>query len=161
MSDKIKFSERVREDLILLNVEGETREDIFKQVAELFVEKGIAKDTYYQGLLDREAEFPTGLPIGDYNIAIPHTYPEHYNDIGICIPSPSVSAPSRRSPSTDRSHCTAYGENKLPSTVTTSRCSLHTLSGKLCAYKRACVTTTTRTASPVLSTMSLQVWLRS
>ena len=36
MSDKIKFSERVREDLILLNVEGETREDIFKQVAELF-----------------------------------------------------------------------------------------------------------------------------
>ena len=85
MSDKIKFSERVREDLILLNVEGETREEIFKQVAELFVEKGIAKDTYYQGLLDREAEFPTGLPIGDYNIAIPHTYPEHYNDIGICI----------------------------------------------------------------------------
>lgn len=85
MSDKIKFSERVREDLILLDVEGETREEIFKQIADLFMEKGIAKDTYYQGLIDREAEFPTGLPIGDYNIAIPHTYPEHYNDIGICV----------------------------------------------------------------------------
>ena len=88
MAEKIKFSDRVREDLILLDVEGETKEDIFRKIADLFVEKGIAKETFYDGLIQRESEFPTGLPIGEYNIAIPHTYPEHYNDIGvaICVP---------------------------------------------------------------------------
>jgi len=90
--EKIKFADRVREDLIMLNVEGDTRDEVLKHIADLFVSKGIAKDTFYEGLLQRENEFPTGLPIGEYNIAIPHTYPEHYNDIGvaICVPKHPV-----------------------------------------------------------------------
>ncbi len=88
MSERINFSNLIREDMILLGVEGNTRDEVLENIAKVFVEKGIAKDTFYQGLLGRENEFPTGLPMGEYNIAVPHTYPEHYNEVAvaICVP---------------------------------------------------------------------------
>ena len=88
MADKINFADRVRKDLILIGVEGDTREEVLTNISKVLIEKGIAKETYTEGLLQRESEFPTGLPIGEYNIAIPHTYPEHCNEIAVTVAIP-------------------------------------------------------------------------
>jgi PTS system galactitol-specific IIA component len=81
--DTIPFQEKVREDLILLGVEGETRDEILKVIADAFVAKGVVKPTFYQALLERENQYPTGLPTGEINVAIPHTYPEHVNEMAV------------------------------------------------------------------------------
>jgi PTS system galactitol-specific IIA component len=38
---------------------------------------GLVKASYVASVLAREAEMPTGLPLGDINVAVPHTDPEH------------------------------------------------------------------------------------
>ena len=40
---------------------------------------GVAKDTFYEGLITREKDFPTGLSLNNMAVAIPHTDPEHVN----------------------------------------------------------------------------------
>jgi len=75
----------MREDLILLGLTCRDRDDALKQITSMLEEKGIVKDTYYEALLAREADFPTGLPIGELNFALPHTYPEHVNEVAITL----------------------------------------------------------------------------
>ncbi len=87
MEEKIFFT--VREDLVLLDVEGNTRDEVLWQIASLLFKKGIVKDSFYDALIERENAYPTGLPIGEVNVAIPHTYPEHINEVAITIAIPS------------------------------------------------------------------------
>ncbi len=88
MREQVPFADKVREDLVLLGVEGETRDEVLYNIAKVLMEKGVAKDTFYEALLQRENEYPTGLPIGEINVAIPHTYPEHINEVAITIAVP-------------------------------------------------------------------------
>lgn len=86
--EQIGFVDKVREDLILLNVEGDTRDEVLYNIASVIMQKGIGKDTFYDALIERENSYPTGLPIGEINVAIPHTYPEHINEEAITIAIP-------------------------------------------------------------------------
>ena len=88
MREMIPFADKVREDLILLGVKGETRDEVLTNIADLLVKKGIAKPTFPAALLAREAEYPTGLALGELNLAIPHANPEHINDITVTIAVP-------------------------------------------------------------------------
>ncbi|HWR22303.1 MAG TPA: PTS sugar transporter subunit IIA [Feifaniaceae bacterium] len=88
MREQVPFADKVREDLVLLGVEGETRDEVLYNIAKVLMEKGVAKDTFYEALLQRENEYPTGLPIGEINLAIPHTYPEHINEVAVTIAIP-------------------------------------------------------------------------
>lgn len=88
MREQVPFADKVREDLVLLGVEGETRDEVLYNIAKVLMDKGVAKGTFYEALLQRENEYPTGLPIGEINIAIPHTYPEHINEVAITIAVP-------------------------------------------------------------------------
>ena len=85
MKEQTAYADKVREELVLLDVEGGTRDEVLYQIAKVIMDKGIAKETFYDALLQRENDYPTGLPIGEINIAIPHTYPEHINEIAITI----------------------------------------------------------------------------
>ena len=88
MKEKIPFIDKMREDLVLVDVEGDTRDEVLKNIAQVIMDKGIAKPSFYEALLQRENEYPTGLPIGELNCAIPHTYPEHINEIAITLAIP-------------------------------------------------------------------------
>ena len=89
MSDnQIQFVDYVREDLILLGVEGNTRDEVLNNISKVLIEKDIVKESFAEGLLKRENEYPTGLPVGEYNVAIPHTYPEHNKEIAVTIAVP-------------------------------------------------------------------------
>ena len=68
--------------LVLFHQDCEDRDDAIARLAALFMESGVAKETYLQGLMDREVEFPTGLyDEGMYcGVAMPHTFAEHVNE---------------------------------------------------------------------------------
>lgn len=75
------------EKLIKLDVDAKTSEEALRLMAELFVAEGVAKDSYPDAVVLRESQYPTGLPAGAFDIAVPHTFAEHVNEpaMGICI----------------------------------------------------------------------------
>lgn len=67
------------ESIILLNLEGETKEEVLTTMGNNLIEKGLVKETFTDAIIAREAEFATGLPTGGVSVAIPHTDVEHVN----------------------------------------------------------------------------------
>ncbi|WP_055669667.1 PTS sugar transporter subunit IIA [Desnuesiella massiliensis] len=68
MSEGIDF---VR-DLVFKDLEFSNSTEVLKFLSMKLQEKGYVKDGYQKAILDREAEYPTGLPSVDIKIAIPH-----------------------------------------------------------------------------------------
>ena len=76
---------KFNEDLMVFDMEASSYEDVIGQLADLLFEKGYVKDTYKKGVLDREKVYPTGLILGEKNIAIPHTEVCHVNKAAIAV----------------------------------------------------------------------------
>ncbi|MBC5638025.1 PTS sugar transporter subunit IIA [Ornithinibacillus sp. BX22] len=73
------------ESVILLDVEGETKEVVLETVAQNLVDRGLVKTSFIQAILKRESEFATGLPTAGVSVAIPHTDVEHVNEKTISV----------------------------------------------------------------------------
>ncbi|MEN2465748.1 PTS sugar transporter subunit IIA [Ornithinibacillus sp. FSL M8-0202] len=73
------------ESVILLDVEGETKEAVLETVAQNLVDRGLVKTSFIQAILKRESEFATGLPTAGVSVAIPHTDVEHVNEKTISV----------------------------------------------------------------------------
>lgn len=84
MEEHINFSILVREELIFLRVKGDA-ETALRAVADKLLSIGAVLPSYYDALMQREREFPTGLPMGELNIAMPHTVPQHILEMGVSI----------------------------------------------------------------------------
>lgn len=54
-------------------------EDILHFIGKRMAEKGYAKESFEQALIEREKKFPTGLQTAPYPIAIPHADMGHAN----------------------------------------------------------------------------------
>ena len=65
--------------IAIFNGHAENCEDALRILSEKFVEAGVVEDNFLEGLLKREAVFPTGLLLDDrdFGVAIPHTDPEY------------------------------------------------------------------------------------
>lgn len=72
-------------DLVVLNMEANSSKDIIEKLGDLMLNKGYVKDSYVQAVLEREKNLPTGLSIGDFCVAIPHTDSGHVNQSNIAI----------------------------------------------------------------------------
>jgi len=72
-------------DLVVLNMEANSSKDIIEKLGDLMLTKGYVKDSYVQAVLEREKNLPTGLSIGDFCVAIPHTDSGHVNQSNIAI----------------------------------------------------------------------------
>ena len=70
---------------LAVSLSGKNDEEVLRQMASALQEEGYVKDTFADAIIRRELEFPTGLPMGDVNVAIPHTDPEHVNKAGFCL----------------------------------------------------------------------------
>lgn len=71
---------------LILRIDGaKTCTEILEKMCDYLCEKGIVKETYKQAILDREANFPTGLNVGGINIAIPHADVCHVNEASLCV----------------------------------------------------------------------------
>lgn len=67
------------ENVILLDIDAETDEEVIRLAGDELYRRGIVKDTFCENALKREKEFPTGLYTGNLNVAIPHTDSEYVN----------------------------------------------------------------------------------
>lgn len=56
-----------------VGLEARDREDVLKKMAQLLYNAGYVLDTYGEAIIQRERNFPTGLPTGENGVAIPHT----------------------------------------------------------------------------------------
>lgn len=65
------------ESIILLDIEGETKEEVLKIMADQLVRKGLVKKSFVHAVIQRENQFATGLPTAGVSVAIPHTDKEH------------------------------------------------------------------------------------
>lgn len=77
----------LKKELIKLNVDAKTSEEALRIMAQLFVDTGVAKPSYPDAIVEREAKYPTALPATAFDIAVPHTFAEHVNApaMGICV----------------------------------------------------------------------------
>ena len=67
-------------DAIMLNLTVESSEEVIRALGGTLLERGLVKDDFIEATLKREAEMPTGLPLGgDVNAAIPHVDIEYVN----------------------------------------------------------------------------------
>lgn len=62
---------QIDEDLVVLNCKAGSREQVLKILCDQVYAKGYTTDKFYEKLIEREAEFPTGLEMA-IPIAIPH-----------------------------------------------------------------------------------------
>lgn len=79
------LSESINENLVVFDIEAEDKKEVFQILSDKMKVCGIVKDTYLEGVLNREELYPTGLLLGDYNVAIPHTESSHVNKNAIAI----------------------------------------------------------------------------
>lgn len=77
--------EKLNQALIFTGLKADTYEDVMRQAGNAFIREGYGKESYVQALIEREREFPTGLNVDGYGVAIPHTAVEHVNKSGIGI----------------------------------------------------------------------------
>ncbi|MDE4542172.1 PTS sugar transporter subunit IIA [Thermoanaerobacterium sp. R66] len=73
----MKISEFFNRELIITNFEAKSQDDVFDVLYKKLFENGYVKETYLEAVKKREKVFPTGLLLNKYNVAIPHTDPEH------------------------------------------------------------------------------------
>ena len=60
-------------------------EDVMAQVGGALTREGYTKDSYVDALIEREKEYPTGLDVDGFGVAIPHTPVEHVNKTAIAV----------------------------------------------------------------------------
>ena len=79
------IKEFLSRDLVVNNLEAKSAEDVFKKMSPILFEAGFVENSFFNGLVDRENKFPTGLLLGKYNVAIPHTDAVHVKRPAIAI----------------------------------------------------------------------------
>jgi PTS system galactitol-specific IIA component len=75
----------LREELVLQNVQADCAEDALRALADLLFRDGAVKATYCDAMLQRETEFPTGLPTQEIKVALPHAGVEHVNYSALAV----------------------------------------------------------------------------
>ncbi|RKD69718.1 PTS system IIA component (Gat family) [Sinobaca qinghaiensis] len=73
------------ESVILMEVNGETKEAVLEEMGNNLIQKGLVKDSFVKAVIAREKEFATGLPTAGVAVAIPHTDVEHVNTKTISV----------------------------------------------------------------------------
>lgn len=61
------------EKLIFLGENLVSQEDVFKFLTDKLFNKNLVKPEFFQKIVERERQFPTGLSINGFGVAIPHT----------------------------------------------------------------------------------------
>lgn len=67
----------IAKELVALDLEVADQAEFFEKMAEKLCKLGYVKDTYCDALKEREANYPTALPVEPYPVAIPHADTQH------------------------------------------------------------------------------------
>ena len=74
-------------ECILTHVKAESKEEALGRLFEALNAAGKVKPSFYEAILEREKNYPTGLELGEWNAAIPHVTPDHVvtSAIGVAV----------------------------------------------------------------------------
>jgi PTS system galactitol-specific IIA component len=75
----------ISHEWILPQLQAENWQEVIIALGNLLSEHGFVKDSYVPAVLVREKIYPTGLPLGAINVAIPHTDTGHVNHPAIAM----------------------------------------------------------------------------
>ena len=75
----------LEETLIFTGMKARDWQEVLKKTGAALQEKGDAKDSYIDALIQREIKYPTGINMGETGVAIPHTDPDEVLKEGIAI----------------------------------------------------------------------------
>lgn len=67
------------EQLVFINETFESTDSFFETIGQKSIDLDFSKETFIKKLKEREIEFPTGLQLDKYGVAIPHTDPDCIN----------------------------------------------------------------------------------
>lgn len=70
---------------LAVSLSGTSDKDVLGQMADAMFREGYVTDEFHDAIIKREDNFPTGLPTGEINVAIPHTDPEYVKKPAICL----------------------------------------------------------------------------
>lgn len=70
------LQEYIKEDLIFVDIKSDTRQQFFDEMSTKFLDKGYVTEGFRDFLQERESDYPTGLELDTYSVAIPHGNPE-------------------------------------------------------------------------------------
>ena len=59
-------------NLIVLTIDKNTRQEVLEEMSAAAIQAGYAKEGFCQAILEREAEYPTGLHTPRIEVAVPH-----------------------------------------------------------------------------------------
>ena len=73
-------------EAILLNLSAHSSEEVIRALGGILLAQGRVKEDFVAATLKREAEMPTGLPLGgEINAAIPHVDIEYVNQSALAL----------------------------------------------------------------------------
>lgn len=75
----------LKKDLIFTGLKFNTPQEAIGFGAREMQDRGYVKESYGPSVIEREAQFPTGLPTEPVGIAIPHTDSRHVNQNAVCM----------------------------------------------------------------------------
>lgn len=75
----------IKRELLFSKMKPHDYAEIITFLGQKMEEQGYVKPTYVPAVLEREKGFPTGLQMGDYGIAIPHTDRVHVHQSALAI----------------------------------------------------------------------------
>lgn len=75
----------INKESIVIDFECTKKEEILKHLYELLLKQDLIKSEFYEHLIKRESEFPTGLTTSVMGVAIPHTEPDHVKKDSIAL----------------------------------------------------------------------------
>lgn len=75
----------IREETCFAGIQGKTDEEILGILSDKLCEQGIVKEDYKKNVILREKNYPTGLPLAHYKVAIPHTDACYVKETRICV----------------------------------------------------------------------------
>jgi len=75
----------ITEKSIVTDLKVSDKKEALKILTDSLFEQGFIYDSFYESLISREENFPTGLEAFDIGIAIPHTEPKHVKQDSIAV----------------------------------------------------------------------------
>ena len=81
----MRIEDILKKECIISNIDVTSKESALEIMAEKLHSLGYVKESFVQAIQDREANYPSGLPMEDLKIAIPHTDADHVNESVICF----------------------------------------------------------------------------
>lgn len=70
---------------LAISLSGTSDKEVLGKMADAMFQEGYVTDGFHEAIIKREDSFPTGLPTGEINVAIPHTDPEFVKKPAICL----------------------------------------------------------------------------